>query len=165
MEKATSILSSCHLLCYTLPYCWSVPQILKFFSLSMNKQLGEHQSYPGYMLMITNVVIHLFLVTVKVNLWIDVNHCIIEASQFCIYAQARLEVMGKKAKNTTYISGNEAERISKEVSKVEMRRTVKSTLCNERSSRSHCMLCCIQPPALWALIFLNQAFYELCLHL
>ena len=77
----------------------------------MNKQLGEHQSYPGYMLMITNVVIHLFLVTVKVNLWIDVNQCIIEASQFCIYAQARLEVMGKKAKNTTYISGNEAERI------------------------------------------------------
>ncbi|CAD6272964.1 unnamed protein product [Miscanthus lutarioriparius] len=63
----------------------------------MNKQLGEHQSYPGYMLMITNVVIHLFLVTVKV----------------------RLEVMGKKAKNTTYISGNEAGRISREVSKVE----------------------------------------------
>jgi len=34
-------------------------------NLSTNKQLGEHQSYPGYMLMITNVVIHLFLVTVK----------------------------------------------------------------------------------------------------
>jgi len=27
--------------------------------------------------------------------------------------------MGKKAKNTTYISGNEAGRISREVSKVE----------------------------------------------
>jgi hypothetical protein len=37
------------------------------------------------------------------------------------------------AKNTTYISRNESVRISREVSKVEKRRTVKSTLCNERS--------------------------------
>jgi hypothetical protein len=54
--------------------------------------------------------------------------------------QVRLEVMGKKAKNATYISGNEAGKISREVAKVEKRRTVKSTLCNERSSRSHCMV-------------------------
>lgn len=48
--------------------------------------------------------------------------------------------MGKKSKNATYISGNEAGKISREVAKVEKRRTVKSTLCNERSSRSHCMI-------------------------
>ncbi|KAK8463471.1 hypothetical protein SEVIR_1G366800v4 [Setaria viridis] len=54
--------------------------------------------------------------------------------------KARLEVMGKKAKNATYICGNEAGKISREVAKVEKRRTVKSTLCNERSSRSHCMI-------------------------
>lgn len=61
---------------------------------------------------------------------------------FCItlYMQVRLEVMGKKAKNATYISGNEAGKISKEIQKVEKRRIVKSTLCNERSSRSHCMV-------------------------
>jgi hypothetical protein len=52
--------------------------------------------------------------------------------------------MGKKAKNATYICGNEAGKISREVAKVEKRRTVKSTLCNERSSRSHCMVGCIQ---------------------
>lgn len=49
--------------------------------------------------------------------------------------------MGKKAKNATYISGNEAGKISREVAKVEKRRIVKSTLCNERSSRSHCLVC------------------------
>lgn len=54
--------------------------------------------------------------------------------------QVKLEVMGKKAKNATYLSGNEAGKISKEIQKVEKRRIVKSTLCNERSSRSHCMV-------------------------
>lgn len=60
--------------------------------------------------------------------------------------QVKLEVMGKKAKNATFISGNEAGKISKEIQKVEKRRIVKSTLCNERSSRSHCMV--------WTLNFL-----------
>ncbi|GFY85432.1 P-loop containing nucleoside triphosphate hydrolases superfamily protein [Actinidia rufa] len=55
-------------------------------------------------------------------------------------SKVRLEVMGKKAKNATFISGNEAAKISKEIQKVEKRRIVKSTLCNERSSRSHCMI-------------------------
>ncbi|KAG4997765.1 hypothetical protein JHK85_029204 [Glycine max] len=54
-------------------------------------------------------------------------------------SKVKLEVMGKKAKNATYISGNEAGKISKEIQKVEKRRIVKSTLCNDRSSRSHCM--------------------------
>lgn len=54
--------------------------------------------------------------------------------------QVRLEVMGKKAKNATFISGTEAGKISKEIQKVEKRRIVRSTLCNERSSRSHCMV-------------------------
>lgn len=48
--------------------------------------------------------------------------------------------MGKKAKNATFISGNEAGKISREIQKVEKRRIVKSTLCNDRSSRSHCMV-------------------------
>ncbi|XP_058094645.1 kinesin-like protein KIN-10A [Magnolia sinica] len=55
-------------------------------------------------------------------------------------SKVRLEVMGKKAKNATYISGNEAGKISREVAKVEKRRIVKSTHCNERSSRSHCLI-------------------------
>ena len=49
--------------------------------------------------------------------------------------------MGKKAKNATFISGTDAGKISKEIAKVEKRRIVKSTLCNERSSRSHCIVC------------------------
>ncbi|KAL2325141.1 hypothetical protein Fmac_024199 [Flemingia macrophylla] len=55
-------------------------------------------------------------------------------------SKVKLEVMGKKAKNATYISGVEAGKISKEIQKVEKRRIVKSTLCNDRSSRSHCMV-------------------------
>ena len=54
--------------------------------------------------------------------------------------QARLEIMGKKAKNAISISGTNADQIAKEITKVEKRRVVKSTLCNERSSRSHCLV-------------------------
>lgn len=61
--------------------------------------------------------------------------------QYCTSnTQVKLEVMGKKAKNATFIAGHEATKISKEIEKVEKRRIVKSTLCNERSSRSHCMV-------------------------
>ncbi|KAE8688399.1 nucleolar MIF4G domain-containing protein 1-like [Hibiscus syriacus] len=64
--------------------------------------------------------------------------------QFDIYIvlcsfNVKLEVMGKRVKNATFISGDEAGKISKEIQKVEKRRIVKSTFCNERSSRSHCM--------------------------
>ncbi|KAM0021140.1 putative kinesin-like protein [Helianthus debilis subsp. tardiflorus] len=48
--------------------------------------------------------------------------------------------MGKKAKNATFISGTKAGKISKEIQKVEKRRIIKSTSCNERSSRIHCMI-------------------------
>lgn len=48
--------------------------------------------------------------------------------------------MGGKAKNATFLSGNEAGKISREVAKVEKKRIVRSTFCNERSSRSHCMV-------------------------
>jgi hypothetical protein len=58
--------------------------------------------------------------------------------------QVRLEVMGTKARNATYISENEAGKIAKEVVKVDKRRAVKSTHCNARSSRSHCMVGCNQ---------------------
>lgn len=55
--------------------------------------------------------------------------------------------MGKKAKNATFISGHEATKISREIEKVEKRRIVKSTNCNERSSRSHCMVCFMEKNA------------------
>lgn len=57
-----------------------------------------------------------------------------------VFLQVRLEVMGKKAKNATFICGSEAGKLLKEIQKVEKRRIVKSTLCNDRSSRSHCMV-------------------------
>ncbi|AQK55525.1 P-loop containing nucleoside triphosphate hydrolase superfamily protein [Zea mays] len=74
--------------------------------------------------------------------------------------KARLEVMGKKAKNATYISGNEPGRISREVSKVEKRRTVKSTLCNERSSRSHCVIILDVPAVGGRLMLVDMAGSE-----
>uniref|UniRef100_A0A0D9VMG9 Kinesin-like protein KIN-10A n=1 Tax=Leersia perrieri TaxID=77586 RepID=A0A0D9VMG9_9ORYZ len=74
--------------------------------------------------------------------------------------KARLEVMGKKAKNATYISGNEAGKISKEVAKVEKRRIVKSTLCNERSSRSHCMIILDVPSVGGRLMLVDMAGSE-----
>ncbi|KAK1621196.1 hypothetical protein QYE76_026713 [Lolium multiflorum] len=58
--------------------------------------------------------------------------------------KVRLEVMGTRARNATYISENEAGKIAKEVVKLEKRRAVKSTHCNSRSSRSHCMVGCNQ---------------------
>ncbi|KAI3667660.1 hypothetical protein L6452_42729 [Arctium lappa] len=54
-------------------------------------------------------------------------------------SKVKLEVMGKKEKNATFISGTEAGKISKEIQKVEKRKILKSIFCNERSSRSHCM--------------------------
>lgn len=74
---------------------------------------------------------------------------------FDSYTQAKLEVMGKKAKNATFISGNEATKISREIEKVEKRRIVKSTNCNERSSRSHCMVCFMEKCILFLFCFLN----------
>uniref|UniRef100_J3LI77 Kinesin motor domain-containing protein n=2 Tax=Oryza brachyantha TaxID=4533 RepID=J3LI77_ORYBR len=74
--------------------------------------------------------------------------------------KARLEVMGKKAKNATYLSGNEAGKISKEVAKVEKRRIVKSTLCNERSSRSHCMIILDVPSVGGRLMLVDMAGSE-----
>ncbi|KAK3161205.1 hypothetical protein QOZ80_1BG0073850 [Eleusine coracana subsp. coracana] len=72
----------------------------------------------------------------------------------------RLEIMGKKAKNATYICGNEAGKISREVAKVEKRRTVKSTLCNERSSRSHCMIILDVPSVGGRLMLVDMAGSE-----
>ncbi|PKA53738.1 Kinesin-1 [Apostasia shenzhenica] len=74
--------------------------------------------------------------------------------------KAKLEVMGRKAKNATYIYGNEAGKISKEVAKIEKRRVVKSTLCNERSSRSHCMIILDVPPVGGRLLLVDMAGSE-----
>ncbi|MCI30249.1 kinesin-like protein KIF11-like, partial [Trifolium medium] len=68
--------------------------------------------------------------------------------------------MGKKAKNATYISGNEAGKISKEIQKVEKRRIVKSTLCNDRSSRSHCMVILDVPTVGGRLMLVDMAGSE-----
>ncbi|KAG9445785.1 hypothetical protein H6P81_011913 [Aristolochia fimbriata] len=75
-------------------------------------------------------------------------------------SKARLEVMGGKAKNATFISGNEAGKISREVAKVEKRRIVKSTLCNERSSRSHCMIILDVPSVGGRLMLVDMAGSE-----
>ncbi|KAI4318058.1 hypothetical protein L6164_025867 [Bauhinia variegata] len=74
--------------------------------------------------------------------------------------KVKLEVMGKKAKNATYISGNEAGKILKEIQKVEKRRIVKSTLCNERSSRSHCMIILDVPTVGGRLMLVDMAGSE-----
>lgn len=75
-------------------------------------------------------------------------------------SKVRLEVMGKKAKNAAFISGTEAGKISKEIQKVEKRRIVKSTLCNERSSRSHCMIILDVPTVGGQLMLVDMAGSE-----
>ncbi|XP_068654887.1 kinesin-like protein KIN-10A [Aristolochia californica] len=75
-------------------------------------------------------------------------------------SKARLEVMGGKAKHATFISGNEAGKISREVAKVEKRRIIKSTLCNERSSRSHCMIILDVPSVGGRLMLVDMAGSE-----
>ncbi|KAG0477774.1 hypothetical protein HPP92_012493 [Vanilla planifolia] len=74
--------------------------------------------------------------------------------------KARLEVIGRKAKNATYICGNEAGKMSREVAKVEKRRIVKSTLCNERSSRSHCLVILDVPLSEGRLMLVDMAGSE-----
>ncbi|KAE9589741.1 hypothetical protein Lal_00021578 [Lupinus albus] len=75
-------------------------------------------------------------------------------------SKVKLEVMGKKAKNATYISGTEAGKISKEIQKLEKRRIVKSTLCNDRSSRSHCMVILDVPTVGGRLMLVDMAGSE-----
>ncbi|KDP40358.1 hypothetical protein JCGZ_02356 [Jatropha curcas] len=75
-------------------------------------------------------------------------------------SKVRLEVMGKKAKNATFISGTEAGKISKEIQKVEKRRIVKSTLCNDQSSRSHCMIILDVPTVGGRLMLVDMAGSE-----
>ncbi|CAH9087788.1 unnamed protein product [Cuscuta europaea] len=75
-------------------------------------------------------------------------------------SKVRLEIMGKKAKNATFISGNQAGKISKEIQSVEKRRIVKSTLCNERSSRSHCMIILDVPTVGGRLMLVDMAGSE-----
>ncbi|XP_038718887.1 kinesin-like protein KIN-10A isoform X2 [Tripterygium wilfordii] len=75
-------------------------------------------------------------------------------------SKVRLEVMGKKAKNATFISGNEAGKISKEIQKVERKRIVKSTQCNDRSSRSHCVIILDVPTVGGRLMLVDMAGSE-----
>ncbi|GAB4850874.1 hypothetical protein Ancab_030175 [Ancistrocladus abbreviatus] len=75
-------------------------------------------------------------------------------------SKVRLEVMGKKVKNASFIAGNEAVKISKEIQKVEKRRIVKSTNCNDRSSRSHCMIILDVPTVGGRLMLVDMAGSE-----
>lgn len=75
-------------------------------------------------------------------------------------SKVKLEVMGKKAKNATFISGNEAGKILKEIQKVEKRRIVRSTNCNDRSSRSHCMIILDAPTVGGRLMLVDMAGSE-----
>ncbi|PIA45465.1 hypothetical protein AQUCO_01700769v1 [Aquilegia coerulea] len=75
-------------------------------------------------------------------------------------SKVKLEVMGKKAKNATFLSGNEAGKISREVAKVEKRRIIKSTHCNDRSSRSHCMIILDVPTVGGRLMLVDMAGSE-----
>ncbi|GLJ29703.1 hypothetical protein SUGI_0585830 [Cryptomeria japonica] len=74
--------------------------------------------------------------------------------------RAKLEVIGKKVKNATSIYGSEARKITKEVSKVEKKRIVKSTLINERSSRSHCLIIIDVPEVGGRLVLVDMAGSE-----
>nr|GLL44160.1 kinesin-like protein KIN-10A [Ipomoea trifida] len=75
-------------------------------------------------------------------------------------SKVRLEIMGKRAKNATFISGNDAGSLSKEIQKVEKRRIVKSTLSNDRSSRSHCMIILDVPTVGGRLMLVDMAGSE-----
>ncbi|KNA24113.1 hypothetical protein SOVF_018770 [Spinacia oleracea] len=75
-------------------------------------------------------------------------------------SKVKLEVMGKKAKNATFISGNEAGKILREIQKVEKRRIVRSTNCNDRSSRSHCMIILDAPTVGGRLMLVDMAGSE-----
>ncbi|XP_031501853.1 kinesin-like protein KIN-10A [Nymphaea colorata] len=75
-------------------------------------------------------------------------------------SKVKLDVMGGKAKNATFISGTEAGKISREVAKVEKRRIVKSTLCNDRSSRSHCLIILDVPSVGGRLMLVDMAGSE-----
>eukprot|EP00250_Pteridium_aquilinum_P010107 c19159_g1_i1 orf=177-3431(+) len=75
-------------------------------------------------------------------------------------SRVRVEIMGKKAKNAVSISGSDAEKISKEIAKVEKRRVVKSTLCNDRSSRSHCLVMVDVPALGGRLVLVDMAGSE-----
>ncbi|XP_048534006.1 kinesin-like protein KIN-10A [Triticum urartu] len=74
--------------------------------------------------------------------------------------KVRLELMGTRAKNATYISGNEAGKLSREVAEVEKRRAVKGTSCNARSSRSHCMIVLDVPSVGGRLMLVDMAGSE-----
>ncbi|KAI5070295.1 hypothetical protein GOP47_0014638 [Adiantum capillus-veneris] len=75
-------------------------------------------------------------------------------------SKVRLDIMGKKVKNAVCISGSDAEKICKEIAKVEKRRVVKSTLCNERSSRSHCLVMVDVPTSGGRLVLVDMAGSE-----
>ncbi|KAG0613301.1 hypothetical protein M758_6G092600 [Ceratodon purpureus] len=74
--------------------------------------------------------------------------------------RVKLEVMGKKVKTCMSISGTDPQKVLREISKVEGRRVVKSTNCNDRSSRSHCMVTIDVPEVGGKLILVDMAGSE-----
>lgn len=74
--------------------------------------------------------------------------------------RVKLEVMGKKVKTCMSISGTDPQKLLREISKVEGRRLVKSTNCNDRSSRSHCLVTIDVPEVGGKLILVDMAGSE-----
>ncbi|KAI5081134.1 hypothetical protein GOP47_0004317 [Adiantum capillus-veneris] len=65
-----------------------------------------------------------------------------------------------RLQNTKRKESSDAEKICKEIAKVEKRRVMKSTLCNERSSRSHCLVMVDVPASGGRLALIDMAGSE-----
>ncbi|KAH9310925.1 hypothetical protein KI387_025960 [Taxus chinensis] len=74
--------------------------------------------------------------------------------------RAKLEVRGGKVKNSCLISGKKADDIVRDIQLVEKKRVVKSTSCNERSSRSHCIITVYVPAVRGQLVLVDMAGSE-----
>ncbi|CAM6106597.1 unnamed protein product [Calypogeia fissa] len=74
--------------------------------------------------------------------------------------RVKLEVKGKKVRNSTCINDYDPNRLLKEIQKVEKRRVVKSTNCNDRSSRSHCVVTFEVPAVDGRLVLVDMAGSE-----
>ncbi|XP_059077399.1 kinesin-like protein KIN-10A isoform X2 [Cryptomeria japonica] len=74
--------------------------------------------------------------------------------------RVRLDVRGGKVKNSCLISGKKADDIVRDIQLVEKKRVVKSTNCNERSSRSHCIITVDVPSVRGQLVLVDMAGSE-----
>ena len=71
-----------------------------------------------------------------------------------------MDVWGQKVQNACSVSGKKAEDVVREIQVVEKKHAVKSTDCNERSSRSHCMMILEVPSIGGRLVLVDMAGSE-----